>query len=324
MGFTIACSVAVLALAVPNVLAAVHQHSAEAPQGWAVAQATPDEEAALSTFTLALTMQNLDQLEPLLLSVSTPGGANYGKFMSAQDLDSLFGPTDDAITSVTNWLKSSGISSFNVDGAFIDFATDITTANKVFNASYQHYSDGTATKLRTLSFSIPEDIEQHIQYLDPSTYFGTTKAFHPTTYKQAPKKVRSEGLSLERRAAANCSRTITPACLKAIYNVGNYTPAVGNSRVGFASFLNESAIFADAAQFEQMNGIAPQSWKKVIIAGGVDDQNITTGSYGEANLDAQNIIGISHPLPMTEFITGGLPYAPPTLDATSASRADAR
>ena len=45
----------------------------------------------------------------------------------------------------------------------------------------------------------------------------------------------------------------------------------------------------------------------MLIANATDVQDPAAGNYGEADLDLQNLIGVAHPLPITEFITGGLP-----------------
>lgn len=93
-----------------------------------------------------------------------------------------------------------------------------------------------------------------------------------------------------------------------MYNVGDYTPKVQRgSRVGFGSFLNQSAIYDDLFEYEDINGIPFQNWTKVFIDNASNDQNASDGNEGEANLDVQNIVGVSHPLPVTEFLTGGSP-----------------
>lgn len=107
-----------------------------------------------------------------------------------------------------------------------------------------------------------------------------------------------------------CATILTPACVKALYNVGNYTPlATSGASIGFGSFLNESAIFADLFQFESSYGIAALNFSTESIDGGTLSQNTsdpTIGS-GEANLDVQNIVGVAHPLPVVEYSTGGSP-----------------
>ncbi len=93
-----------------------------------------------------------------------------------------------------------------------------------------------------------------------------------------------------------------------MYNVGDYEPNPdAGSSIGFASFLNQSAVFADLFQFEDNFGILPLNFSVEVVAGGVDNQSTT--QFTEANLDVQTLVGIAHPLPIVEYITGGSPYA---------------
>lgn len=106
--------------------------------------------------------------------------------------------------------------------------------------------------------------------------------------------------------AASCKTLITPTCIKELYSVGNYAPdPKSGSRVGFGSFLNQSALYADLADYEAYFDIPSQNFSVTLINGGVNNQDPATAQFGEASPDVQGIIGVSHPLPVTEFITGG-------------------
>lgn len=289
----------------PVARAATVSHYGTARAGW-TATASPDENA-VQTFSIALTMQNIDQLEAKLLDVSTPGSANYGSHWDDDTVKSYFAPSSEAISSVTAWLEDGGITNYNINGAFIDFGATVETANSLLNASYQHYTKDGTTKLRTLSYSIPDDVQDHIALIDPGLYIGSSRAFVPTPSRTMP-KVAPRKLATRTTIDASCQTSITPSCLKELYNVGNYTPkALSGSKVGFGSFLGESALYNDVAVFETFYGIAPQNFSVVLIANATNDQNSDTASYGEADLDVENIIGIAHPLPVIEFITGGSP-----------------
>jgi tripeptidyl-peptidase-1 len=97
-------------------------------------------------------------------------------------------------------------------------------------------------------------------------------------------------------------------CLKQMYNVGNYTAKLSSgSKIGFGSFLNQSAIVADALLYETTFDIPMQNFSVELISGGIDNQSASIQYSVEANLDVQTIIGVSHPLPVAEFITGGFP-----------------
>jgi tripeptidyl-peptidase I len=95
--------------------------------------------------------------------------------------------------------------------------------------------------------------------------------------------------------------------LKELYNIGDYkaSPYIGN-KVAFASYLEEYARYADLASFEKQ--WAPyaigQNFTAVTFNGGLDNQTAVEDS-GEANLDLQYIVGVSSPIPVTEFSTGG-------------------
>lgn len=107
---------------------------------------------------------------------------------------------------------------------------------------------------------------------------------------------------------ASCADGISPVCMKQLYYVGDYTPdPAAGSRIGYGSFLNQSALYSDLEIYEEYFGIPSQNLSKVLIADGIDDQDPSNGNYGEANLDSQTMIGLAHPLPVTEFITGGSP-----------------
>ena len=93
---------ALLSQALPAI-AVVHEQLAALPLGWAVSSAA-DTSAPVS-FTIALTQQNIDQLESKLLSVSTPGSTSYGQHMDVDDLNAFFAPTAGASDAVESWLK---------------------------------------------------------------------------------------------------------------------------------------------------------------------------------------------------------------------------
>lgn len=284
-----------------------HEALAAVPLGWnKVSTPAADTNIQLS---VALTLENIEQLESHLQSVSTPGSASYGHYLDSDDLAAQYGPSDASVEAVTNWLKEAGITQIYNNGQSINFATTVSKANSLLGADFNYYSDGGSTKLRTLAYSVPSDLQAAIDLVSPTTYFGKTTASRSIqAYKNKRASTTTTSASSSVSVAASCQTSITPACLKQMYNVGDYTPSVASgSRVGFGSFLNQSAIYDDLFKYEQVNNIPHQNWTKVFIDNATNSQNANDGNYGEANLDVQNIVGVSHPLPVTEFLTGGLP-----------------
>lgn len=199
-----------LALSATPALAAVHEKWAQTPKGWSSTGEAADSTSI--TLSIGLVMQNIDQLESKLLAVSSPGSSSYGQYLDNDEVNALFAPSSNAVSGVTAWLKKNGIKHINVDGAFVDFVTDVGTANSLLGASFQYYQNQGVTKLRTLQYSIPDELQQYVDLVMPTTYFGTTAAFMPTRTVKA----REEAVPTKPQVDASCQTSITPACLKEV------------------------------------------------------------------------------------------------------------
>lgn len=293
-----------LALSLTPALGAVHSQLAAVPHGWSRVASTNDR--ALTTFTIALNRE-FEGLEEKLLDVSSPDSPNYGKFLDREEVETLFPPPKDAADKVAAWLEGNGIQHYRIDGGFVDFTTEIATANTLLGASYQRYHNSGVSKLRTLQYSIPDDLRGAVAFVDPGTFFGRLPAAPRVLAPSRTKRASRESPS-KATVADSCQTSITPPCLKQMYNVGDYKPDPDSgSRLGFGSFLNQSALYSDLEKFEEAFDIPSQNFTKVVIANGTTDQDPKHGGFGEANLDVQNLIGVAHPLPVTEFVTGGSP-----------------
>lgn len=65
--------------------------------------------ASALTVTVALKLRNQDQIQPLIEAIYTPGGPEYGKFITPQEFSSRFGPDAATIARVTQHLQSAGL-----------------------------------------------------------------------------------------------------------------------------------------------------------------------------------------------------------------------
>ncbi|KAL0931697.1 tripeptidyl peptidase a [Colletotrichum truncatum] len=259
---------------------------------------------------IGLKMQNIEKLETMLKDVSDPDSPNYGKYLSAAQVNEVFKPAEASVAAVQAWLAKENVKdvSYTDGGRFVNFATDVATANRILGASFAYYDVQGSMKLRTKEYSVPDTMAQHIELVTPTTYFGNMKsdpAFANPMPADAvpPPLARRQGQNPG--ATANCSRAFTPACFELAYNYGAYQadPAAG-SRVGFASFLNQSARQPDLTAFLTRFQLPAQNFKSVLVNGGLDHQD-PKGSIGEANLDAQVMAATVKTLPITQFITGG-------------------
>ncbi|KAJ5919949.1 hypothetical protein N7454_009784 [Penicillium verhagenii] len=284
-------------LAAPAMGAVWESLAGGVPSTWSLVSTPTDSTMSLS---ISLSRENIDQLESTLTKVSTPGNAEYGQWLEKDDVDSKFPVVSDA--PVVSWLKNAGITNYTRDGALLKFSGSVEKINSLLNTTFANYASDGSVKLRTSEYSIPSGLSDYIDVISPTVYFGKTRAALPTNPK-------SRSLRARTAVAASCDEYITPSCIKAMYSVGDYTPeASSGSVVGFGSFLDQSASQSDLAKFQKHFGIPAQSFTVETLNGGVDNQTASESDIGEANLDVQLISGVSHPLPIHEFITGGVAY----------------
>lgn len=102
---------------------------------------------------------------------------------------------------------------------------------------YTHKTTNTSI-LRTLSYSLPSRLHEHVGVVAPTTFFGNPEPFRATSQisQGAPVLENDDGirnaiLTSDAVVPASCARTITPACLKALYNTTAYTPLATSKNI---------------------------------------------------------------------------------------------
>lgn len=254
-------------------------------------------------------LRNLDQLESKLLSVSDPASSAYGKYLEKEDVDALFAPSTEDVEKVKSWIATADARNVEYLSGVVSFSTSISKANELLGTKFGLYTNGKTSKVRTLSYSIPEDLVDSIDLVTPTTMFGETTAHAaiPNAMPAAepePELVpeASSAMTLrERQLKTACEKQVVfdnvtfpligPQCLMELYSTTGYTPsATSGSSIAFGSFLNQSAVMKDAKKFLKTWGLPVRTFDVLaLIQGGVDNQNASVADQGEANLDSQNM-----------------------------------
>jgi len=272
---------------------------------------------------VALTQGDTAGFENAVLEMSTPGHENYGKhFRTHDEMKRMLLPEATSVDAVRQWLEDAGITDIQQDADWMTFHTTVERANDLLDANFQYYINNVkhVERLRTLEYSIPDSLVSHVNLVTPTTRFGQ---LHANRHHMHSKAVAADEAFKKAvmTAGHDCNSAVTPQCLKDIYSVGDYKadPTNGN-KVAFSSYLEQYARYADLAEFEQ--NVAPwavgQNFTVIEYNGGLNDQNSPSDS-SEANLDLQYIVGISSPIPVTEFSTGGRAPLVPDLDQPNPS-----
>ncbi|OTA99361.1 hypothetical protein M426DRAFT_67989 [Hypoxylon sp. CI-4A] len=286
------------------------------PKGWSLQKpASPDDSV---TLRVGLPQQHAVALEQAVLEMSTPGHPNYGMHMSRDEVRAYTAPTEQSVSSVVDWLAESGIEA-SINNDWILFKTNVKTANELLDADFAwyQYEKGGDPKLRTLSYSVPDELAANIDLIQPTTRFGQLGAKRSTISEiqvLEPEEADAMNAAVAVEAADCNPSRITPACLKSLYNIKYTAPTEGNL-VAFASYLEEYARYSDLQSFERqyLSEASGQNFTVELVNGGLNDQSSSDDS-GEANLDVQYVLAISSPIPIQEYSTGGRGPLEPTHD----------
>jgi len=250
--------------------------------------------------------------------VSDPSHHRYGQHLSKVEVENLIKPSKDTSALVTEWLQDNGIDSSNCEFSpardWVTVALPVAHIERLLETEYSTYKhDDGDVLVRTTAWSLPVHLHEHISTIQPTTAFlraspklntamGVPGNFEVSTALPA----NDTGIS----AVCNFS-AVTTTCLRTLYNTINYEPQVpGQSQIGFNNFLGQVANRSDTSIFLSM--FRPEAvgdaydFTDVSIAGGPID-NGTNGAGAEANLDVETITGLTWPIPVTSYSTGGSP-----------------
>lgn len=124
-------------------------------------------------------------------------------------------PPPASVSAVTDWLNENGITDITTSGAFgewLGFSLTIANANSLFDANFQQFTEvGGPTQLtRTLAYSLPADLQQHINLVHPTTVFARKLSTGPMF-----KALNSNNnTSIGATTPASCNSAVTPTCVQ--------------------------------------------------------------------------------------------------------------
>lgn len=293
---------------------------AQVPEGWTrLADADP---AQMIRLRISLRQPNLGLFEQTLYAVSSPSSPRYGKHLKRDELRDMMKPHEASTAAVLQWLDDAGIPQALVDddSDWVNVATTVRNASALLSADFAVYGqDGTEVKkVRTLKYSVPEHVREHITMVAPVIRFGQAKPLRSIidSIQRAESSIQASDIPNPDLNVAACNRTLTPECLRALYKVGSYQATPTNrSLFGIAGYLEQYAKYNMLEKFQST--YAPytldSNFSVVSINGGLNDQASKADSV-EANLDIQYGLAMSYKTNITYYTTGGRGPLVPELD----------
>jgi tripeptidyl-peptidase I len=222
----------------------------------------------------------------------------YGAHLSKEQVAELVAAHPDTIELVGAWLEHHGVptssASFTHGGGWLTLSrVPVAQADALISASYRLYrhTETNETILRTIGYSLPAALHEHVQTVVPTSHFGSPKPYRrtPRLMRNAPTLPKSGqetqnastpllSRGTEPQVPSSCSHTITPTCLRRLYNTEGYTPrAAGKNKIGAVEYFGVSANQSDLAKF--MGLFRPDAeavrsqFSVVLVNGGINNQS---------------------------------------------------
>lgn len=282
--------------------------------------------------------------------VSEPFHHNYGQHLTAAEVNELVKPSEEAIISVKSWLLGHDIHQFHYSPArdWITVSLPVSVVEQLLDTKYHMfcYEEDEEVVIRTLEWSIPLHLHDHIEAIQPTNSFLRPKAQDryggppPPEWEVAGRLPTHEELEVEDlvdrghldipdtkdlpsnpTAVEACNRlAISPLCLRTLYGSHNYVPQVPRKNkialVNFGGNVNnrsDISLYLERFRPEAAAANAAYTFKTQIVADGDDQQTPDTEEQlkqlkgFEGALDAQTMLGVSYPTPMIAYNVGGRP-----------------
>ena len=252
-------------------------------------------------------------------------------------------PTDHTLDLVHDWLQDNGIDpaqlEYNQAKDWIKVSLPVSAVEKLLDTKYSVFEHKDGDRIvRAPKWSLPLHLHEHIDAIQPTNSFfrplgrrRTLKTIKPMeeiaaappadmdTEYAAVNAIAATPDSIDISVAKACNTSaVTPLCLRTLYGTKGYKPQVpGKNQVGLTDFLMEANNRSDVQIFLEMYRKEAVSEAETftvdVINGGNNQQTpdtpaqLAAGKDLEGNLDAETIIGIDYPTPLTAFTTGGMP-----------------
>ncbi|KAJ7647839.1 tripeptidyl peptidase A [Roridomyces roridus] len=280
------------------------------PDGWIqTLDVLPPTQGINLRFGLA---HGFSTIESLLQDISDPSHPNYGNHLSKEEVHILSAPTDDTLHKVQAWLSAHDANSMTWSPAkdSVSAVLSVSSAEEMLSTRFslfEHTKTGERI-VRALSYSLPDFLLDHIDFVHPTTAFLDPRR-HGLREIGVRHTAREAGPSpLNQSDFISCVTIMDPPCVRSVYNIGNYTPDASlPNHLGVAGYLNISARQDSLRLY--LDDYIPESvgsnytFDVVNITGPFEPQ---TG-VDEGNLDTQLAIQVAYPIPMTYYTTNSIP-----------------
>ncbi|KAJ7686646.1 family S53 protease-like protein [Mycena rosella] len=247
---------------------------------------------------MALKQSDVEGLEQALHDVSTPGSPSYGKHLTSEEVAAYTKPSVKSFDAAVSWLKDRGLFHRAVShaGDWLQFSISVKEANEYFGAEFSVFTheDSGSEIVRTLEYSLPADLKDHIKILHPTLSFSP-----PNVVPKITSSRRRHLATRQAPPADNCPVFESPACLQAKYNIPTTAATQPSNTMTVTGFqFNWPHAFLN---FKRPDATLNATFDTRYADGA---KNLTLAGASEVFLDLEYTLGIATGVPITYLLSG--------------------
>ncbi|RMZ87848.1 hypothetical protein DV736_g4926, partial [Chaetothyriales sp. CBS 134916] len=275
---------------------------------------------------LSLVQPNFEALEQRVFAMATPGEPLYGKHLSREQVEVFQDPGLEVIDAVLETLSALDVpdNAIKHKGHWFTLEINVTVAEKLLNTQFHYFNNQHGQRIvRTLEYSVHQSIHHFVEMIQPTTHLGK---LYPHSSKVLKSSTATSLVNISGSYdTVACNLTVTPACLRGLYGLGNDTSVTGPSTpsngniLGISGFLEEYARSDDLKHFAEIFAtyISSKNISIVSVDGGQNPQHDAAQDSVEGALDIQYAMALAPSIPISYYSTAGRGPMVPEVDQPS-------
>ena len=255
-----------------------------------------DDAVVTAIFALKRDPVKANLFEKTLLSLATPHTPSYGKWLNKEQVIAAFAPSDDAVKTVTDFIKAYGVTDYTVSEFkdMVKVRMPVHIAEDMLQTKFATFRSVVASNIHLLRitqpYSLPETIANVVNLVDDILRFpsiSNTRLIRPGSKNGQDPEFSSCG--------SRCSGFTTPDVLKSRYG---YEPTGGvpGNTVSVTEFQLQ---YYDETDLNNFNDACGTDLDVDVTIGGNNENICEVGGCVEALLDIEYIGAVTAPIPLT-------------------------
>ncbi|KAL1958942.1 hypothetical protein VTO42DRAFT_3495 [Malbranchea cinnamomea] len=157
--------------------------------------------------------------------------------MKRDEVREFLRPKAHVSEALLSWLRKAGIHDKDIEhlGDWINFRVSVSQGEEMLNTRFYYFHNDDNTKMvRTLQYSVPEELASYIHMIQPTTRFGQLRRHGSMVF-------RTGHLATISTENDDCVNVVTPSCIRELYRIDQLGNGDSRNKLGVSGYLEHEA-----------------------------------------------------------------------------------